>query len=275
VLALAESLDHVGPIARSVEDAAILFDAIAGYDANDPTSRFEPVQGVRSQLARGIVGMRIGVDRSYAFDGVEPELKTALEKVLEILAELGAEIVDVKMPDVSLVGDSWWDTSTAEAAAFHAATYPSRRDAYGAGFLDALDYGSSVTGVQFANAQKMRLEVAGKVNALLSGIDCVVCPSMSNSAHKKLENPFIPETNESWALNVIHDVHSKPFNFAGCPTLSVPCGFSSDGLPFSVQFVGSALDEAKICRVGYAFEQATEWHQYHPDLYLAELRRFV
>jgi amidase len=266
VLALAESLDHVGPMCRTVEDAAILFDILAGHDEHDPTTRIEPVQPVRPQLEAGVSGLRIGFDRGYSSDGVEPGLLTAMDAVLEKLADLGATLVDVQMPDVSMVGDAWWDLSTVEAAAFHAPTYPSRRGDYGPGFLDVLDYGSSLSGVQYSRANRIRLEIAGRVNALLAGVDCMVCPTMSNAAGPKLENPFIPETAESWERNVANDIHTKPFDFAGVPTLSVPCGFSSDGLPFSVQFVGRPLSEAVLCRVGHAYERATDWHLAHPDL---------
>jgi amidase len=266
VIPLAETLDHVGPMTRTVEDAAMVFDAIAGYDKNDPTSRLEPFEAVQPQLSRGVKGMRIGYDRHYYTDGVEPELATALKLVLEKLVSLGAIIVEVEMPDVSKVGGAWWNIATVEATAFHSATYKNHKDLFGAGFLDVLDYGSGVSGIQYANAQKIRSEVAGKVNALLATVDCMVCPSMSNSARAKLEDPFIPETDESWASNVLNDVHTKPFNFAGSPTLSVPCGFSSDGLPFSVQFVGRPLSEAMICRAGHAYEQAASWHTRHPGI---------
>jgi amidase len=266
VLALAESLDHVGPMCRTVKDAAILFDILAGHDEKDPTTRREPVELVTPQLEAGVSGLRIGFDRSYSSDGVEPELVRAIHAVLKKLSDLGATVVDVQMPDISKVGDAWWDLSTVEARAFHASIFPSRYADYGPGFLDVLNYGSSLSGVQYATANKIRLEIAGQVNELLEDIDCMVCPSMSNAAGLKLQNPYIPETAESWAKNVANDVHTKPFNFAGVPTLSVPCGFSSYGMPFSAQVIGRQLSEAVICRVGHAFERSTDWYLKHPDL---------
>ncbi len=264
VLALAESLDHVGPMARSVEDTAIMFDAMAGYDPNDPTSLLEPVQPVRPELARGIRGLRIGFDREYSAAGVEPQVLRALEAVLQQLSDLGADIVDVTMPDVAPVAAAWWDLSTAEAAAFHANTFPSRASEYGAGFRAVLEYGLGVSGAAYASAAKVRAEFTMRLNRMLASVDLMVCPSMSNAAGPKLADPFAPETDESWATLVHSDIHTKPFNFSGSPTLSVPCGFSSDGLPLSVQFVGPSLSEAVICRAGYAYEQATRWHTMHP-----------
>ncbi len=264
VLALAESLDHVGPMARSVEDAAIAFEAMAGFDDKDPTSRREPVEPVRPALDQGVKGLRIGFDRRYAADGVEPGLAQALDAVLAELSRLGAEVVPVTMPDVTEVGSAWWQLATAEAAAFHADTFPARAEEYGPGFRDVLAYGASVTGVSYANAARVRAEVSGRVDGVLAQVDCLVCPSMSNVAPAKLEDPFGPDLEGEWAMLVLTDVHTKPFNFSGSPTLSVPCGFAEDGLPFSVQFVGAALSEAKLCRIGHAYERVTPWRDRHP-----------
>jgi amidase len=266
VQALAESLDHVGPMARTVEDTAIMFEAMAGFDPNDPTSLADPVQPVRAGLAQGIGGIRIGFDRRYSTENVEPGLVKALDAALRKLIDLGAEIVDVRMPDVTQVASAWWDLSTAEAAAFHAANYPSRADEYGPGFRAVLAYGRGVSGVAYATAAKIRAEFAGRLNRMLSGVDCMVCPSMSNAARPKLADPFGDEDDAAWGSLVVNDIHAKPFNFSGSPTLSLPCGFSADGLPFSVQFVGRALSEATLCRVGHAYERATSWHTRHPPV---------
>jgi amidase len=266
VLALAESMDHVGPMARTVEDAAILFEAMAGFDPNDPTSLTEPVQPVRVELGHGIEGLRIGHDRRYSTERVETDLVKALDAVQSELTHLGAEVVEVAMPDVSSVADAWWTLSTVEAAAFHADTYPSRADDYGPGFRDVLEYGRRVSGIAYANAAKIRAEFTGRLKRMLADVDCMLCPSMSNAARLKMTDPYGREEDADWARLVLNDVHTKPFNFSGSPTLSVPCGFSADGLPFSAQFVGRSLSEATLCRAGHAFEQATPWHTRHPSV---------
>ena len=264
VLALAESMDHVGPMARTVEDAAIAFEAMAGFDPNDPTSRREAVTPVRAELAKGVKGLRIGFDRRYATEGVEPGLVQTLDAVLAVLSGLGAEIVELTMPDVAQVALAWWELGTAEAAAFHADSYPARAKEFGPGFRDVLEYGAAVSGVAYANAAKVRAELSGRLEGVLAQVDCLVCPSMSNAATPKLADPFGPEREDDWGNAVWNDVHTKPFNFSGSPILSLPCEFSADGLPFSVQFAGSALGEAMRCRVGHAFEQVTPWHDRHP-----------
>lgn len=265
VLALAESMDHIGPMTRTVEDAAIMYEAMAGYDPSDPTSLPDPVQPVRSALGQGIKGLRLGFDRRYSTANVEPEVARALEAVLAELTRQGAEVVEVTMPDVSQVGQAWYDLCTVEAVAAHARTFPSRADEYGPGFRSDLEYGLRVTGVAYANAARVRAEFSGRLNRMLAGIDCLVCPSMANAARAKSADPTV-ETDEEWNRLVMNDIHTKPFDFAGSPTLSVPNGFSSDGLPLSVQFVGRPLSEAVICRAGHAWEQATPWHARFPPL---------
>jgi amidase len=258
-------MDHIGPMTRSVEDAAIMLEVMAGHDPNDPTSLPDPAPRIRARLTQGIAGLRIGFDRRYATENVDEDVARALDEVLEVLANGGARIVEVTMPDVSKVNEAWWEIATAEAAAHHAANYPSRAGEYGEGFRAVLDYGRKVSGVTYANAARHRAEFNGRLDRTLAGVDCLVCPSLSNAARDKVPDPFRAEEDADWVAVVRHDAHTKPFNFSGSPTLSVPCGFSDDGLPLSAQFAGRALSEATLCRVGHAYERATAWHSRHPS----------
>jgi amidase len=264
VFALAPSMDHVGPMTRTVEDAAILFEAMAGADPRDPTSLRDPVPAARSELRNGVAGLRIGFDRRYATDDVDADVAEAMNEVLATLTRLGANVVPVNMPDVGQVGSAWLDLCYVEALAAHAKTFPSRAGEYGPGLRAALESGQRVTRSKLAEATQVRAEVSASIESMLNTVDCLVCPSMANSARVKEENPFDEETAESWSATVRNDIHTQPFNFSGSPTLSVPCGFSADGLPLSVQFVGSKLSESVLCRIGHAYEQATPWHLKHP-----------
>ena len=266
VFALAGSMDHVGPMTRTVADAAIMYEAMAGFDSNDPTSLTDPVQPVGDELRHGIAGVRIGFDHDYASNNVEPAVTKAVSDVISELQRQGAEIVDVKMPDVGNPGQVWYDLEAAEAVIANAETFPSRADEYGPGFRAALEYGLQVSGVTYARASKHRAEFSGRLHRMLAEIDCMVCPTMSNSAPAKLRDAAVPYTDAIWESLVPNDIFTMPFNFSGVPTLSVPCGFSADGLPLSVQFVGARLSEALLCRVGHAYEQATEWHTRHPSV---------
>ena len=264
VFALAPSMDHVGPMTRTVEDAAILFEAMAGADPHDPTSLPDSVPAVRSELGQGVVGLRVGFDRRYATDDVDADVAEAMDEVLATLTRLGATVVSVAMPDVSRVGGAWLDLCYVEALAVHASTFPSRAGEYGPGLRAALESGQRVTPSTLAAATRIRAEVSASIESMLNTVDCLVCPSMANSARVKEANPFDEETDESWSATVRNDIHTQPFNFSGSPTLSVPCGFSAEGLPLSVQFVGRRLSESVLCRIGHAYEQATPWHLKHP-----------
>lgn len=266
VIAVSDSMDHVGPMTRTVTDAAIMFEAMAGFDSNDPTSLEEPVPAVVNELQRGVAGLRIGIDHDYSTKNVEPEVVQALAEVISELRRQGAEIVDVKMPDVSNIGQLWLDIEGVEAVIANAATFPSRADEYGPGFRQVLENGRQTSGVTYARAWQIRTEFTTRLLRMLAKVDCMVCPTMAAPAGPKLSDPSAVETDEIWESLVPNDVFCGPFNFAGVPTLSVPCGFSKDGMPLSVQFVGSRLSEALICRVGYAYEQANVWHSKHPNL---------
>ena len=264
VFALAPSMDHVGPMTRTVEDVAILFEVMAGADPRDPTSLPDRVPAVRAELGRGIAGMRVGFDRRYATDNVDPDVAEAMDHVLTTLTRLGATVVTVTMPDVSQVGSTWLTLCAVEALAVHAKTFPSRASEYGPGLRAVLESGQRFTPAVLAAAQRVRSAVSASIDSMLNTVDCLVCPSMANSARVKEANPFDEETDESWSAQVRNDIHTQPFNFSGSPTLSVPCGFSAEGLPLSVQFVGRRLSESALCRVGHAYEQATPWHLRHP-----------
>ena len=266
VFALAPSMDHVGPMTRTVEDAAILFEAMAGPDPDDPTSLPDPAPAVRAELTRGIAGLRIGFDRRYATDNVDPDVAKAMDSVLSELTRLGATVVTVTMPDVSKVGGAWLDLCGVEALAAHAKTFPSRASEYGPGLRAALEAGQKVTPAALAAASSVRSEVSTFIESMLSTVDCLVCPSMANSARVKEQDPFDEETDQSWGEKVRNDIHTQPFNFSGSPTLSVPCGFSADGLPLSVQFVGRRLSESVLCRIGHAYQQASQWQSKHPAI---------
>jgi amidase len=266
VFALAASMDHVGPMTRTVEDAAIMFEAMAGPDPHDPTSLPDLVPSVRADLGRGIASLRVGFDRRYATDNVDPDVAQAMDDVLAELTRLGATVVTVNMPDVSQVGSAWLDLCAVEALAANATTFPSRASEYGPGFRAALESGQRVTRESLAAAAAVRSEVSASLERTLNSVDCLVCPSMANSARVKEADPYDEETEASWSRLVRNDIHTQPFNFSGSPTLSVPCGFSAEGLPLSVQFVGRRLSESVLCRMGHAYEQATPWHLTHPAI---------
>ncbi len=263
VLALAESMDHVGPMTRCVADAGIILAAIAGFDPNDPTSLPNPVPNMLEGIGQDLQGVRIGFDEHYATNDIDPELADAVRAGVAVLADQGAEIVEVALPDVDEYVSAWPTLCTTEAVVAHAATYPSLRDAYGPWFQGWLDMGAKVSGTEYAKANNLRAACTGHLRRVFSEIDVLVCPSMSAPPHvvteEVLYGAYEPRDPKFQRFTV-------PFNYNGAPTLSVPCGMNSEGLPLSIQFVGKHLTEPLLCRVGHAYESATPWHDLHPDV---------
>ena len=263
VLALAESMDHVGPMTRSVADAGIMLAAIAGPDPNDPTSLPSPVPNMLDGIGQDIQGVRIGFDENYATSDIDVELAEAVRAGVEVLADHGAEIVEVQLPDVEAYVSAWPTLCSAEAVGAHTATYPSQRDAYGPWFRGWLDMGAKVTGADYARANNLRAACTGHLRRVFAEIDVLVCPSMSAPPHV-----VTPEMlyGSYGARDLKFQRFTVPFDYNGAPTLSVPCGMNSEGLPLSIQFVGKHLTEPLLCRVGHAYESATPWHNLNPDV---------
>lgn len=263
VLELAPSMDHVGPMTRSVADAGIMLEAISGYDINDEWSLKDPVSNMLEKIDQGIKGVRIGYDENYATKGVDPELAEAVSNGVKLLQELGAEIIDVELPDLDEYVLAWPTICSLEAVKSHAECYPSHREHYGPWFKGWLDMGANVTPNEYIKAQELRVECTEHFKRVFQNIDVLVCPSMSAPPH-----PVTPEilygpmdTRPARFQNF-----TVPFNYNGAPTLSVPCGFNSEGLPLSLQFVGKHLSEPLLCQVGNAYECATSWHTLNPNV---------
>jgi amidase len=275
VLPLAESLDHVGPMTRSVADAAIVFEAIAGSDPRDPTSLEVPVPGMLDELGGGLQGVRIGFDRAYALDGVDPGLASAIEAAVGELEHLGAEVVDVQVPDLTEVLAAWPVLCAAEAVEAHRENYPARADEYGAYFREFLDFGSSLGEAELANARRVRMEFGDQFRAVLSGVDAVASPAAGAPIEVEagLQYGSMTQWNQARArifqslgLEKANTSFTFPHNFAGTPALAFPCGFSERNLPYTMQLAGEPLSEAMLCRIGFAYEQATPWHRRHPPV---------
>ena len=263
VLALAESMDHVGPMTRSTADAGIMLEAIAGPDPNDPTSLPNPVPNMLEGIGQDLQGIRVGFDENYATNDIDTELAEAVRAGVGVLADQGAEIVEVQLPDVAEYVLAWPTLCSAEAVLAHAATYPSQRDAYGPWFRGWLDMGAKVTGADYAKANNLRAACTGHLRRAFEKIDVLVCPSMSAPPHRVSPKMLYGSYD---ARDPKFQRFTVPFDYNGAPTLSVPCGLNSEGLPLSIQFVGKHLTEPLLCRVGHAYERATPWHNLHPDV---------
>jgi len=263
VLDLAQSLDHVGPLTRSAADAGIVLAAIAGADANDPTTLLDPVPDMLAGIAAGVKGLRIGWDEAYATDGLAADHAGAVAAGVEVLAGLGAEVVPVKMPErLADYLPAWSVLCQSEAADAHRQTYPSRADEYGPWFREWLARGSAHSAADYALANNLRAACNGEMRRVMADIDLLACPSTANAAHvvtPEISYGPIPAERDPWQTRF-----TVPMDFAGLPTISLPCGLSDGGLPLSLQLVGQPLAEPLLVQAGAAFEGATEWHRMHP-----------
>ena len=263
VLALAESMDHVGPMTRSAVDAGIMLQVLAGHDPNDPTSLTAPVPNMLEGVGQGIRGIRIGLDERYISEDVDPQLTDAVLAGVRVLEGLGAVTVQVQMPEINDFSAAWGVLCSAEAAAAHRETFPSRSEEYGPWFRGWLDLGLGVTGADYAEANKKRLACNGILAGIFDNIDVLVCASMTAPpARVTPEEMYGPMDTEEWTWGRF----TVPFDFNGAPTISLPCGQNDEGLPLSIQFVGKHLAEPLLCRMGHAYEEATEWHNLRPDV---------
>ena len=260
VLALAESLDHIGPMTRSAADAGVMLQALAGHDPNDPTSLTAPVPNMLAGLGRGVGGVRIGVDERYIEDGVDSELAAAVLEGARLLEGMGARLVPVRMPDTDPYSRAWGVLCSAEAAAAHRDTFPSQADDYGPWFRGWLEKGSGYSAVDYSVASYMRLACNGILAEIFDGIDVLVCPSMTTPPERVTpEALYGPMGEDEWTWGRF----TIPYDFNGAPTISLPCGLNSEGLPLSIQFVGRHLTEPALVQVGHAYEEATK-HRLQP-----------
>jgi amidase len=266
VFPLAKSLDNVGPLTRRVADAAALLGVIAGHDPADPTASHRSVPDYVSLLGQDWEpsgrGLRIGVDERFIRDGVHPEVSDAVLQAVTHLTELGLEAVEVVVPPIEpdLMMATWSTLCAADAADAHRATWPARADEYGP-FRQWLEFANTQTAADYAAAHATRLEYAGKMAGLFEEIDLLACPAMPYAAP-----PIGDEGLPLPDATVVRPRFTYPFNFSNSPTLTVPCGFTSDDLPIALQLVGPHFSEATLLRVGHAFEQSTEWHTRVPPV---------
>ncbi len=263
VFPLAPSLDHVGPMARSVADVAALLDAMSGFDPLDPTSLREASPDCVEALDAGVRGLVIGVDERYATTNTAPETARSCLDAVPELRRLGATVVAVEVPPIDEVALAWGTICGPAALAAHAAFWPVRAAEYGVSFRGFLEFAEKVSGADFARAHLARLEWSGRLRDVFERADVLACPSAPLAA---LPAAFLPRDALFTLETAPFMRFTAPFDFSGNPTLSLPCGRSAEGFLHSLQLVGRHCEEALLCRAGRAYERTTEWHRLQPAL---------
>jgi len=264
VLPLSYRYDHTGPLTRTVEDAALMLNVIAGYDPADPVSVRVPVDDVTAFLGAGVRGLRIGVPRGYFFDHLEDDIAAAMDLAIDVLVQLGADVRDVDVPGVADGLGGTFGFVLAEAQDIHAASLRDRPEDFGSDVREMLSSYSPGT-TELMAGQRAIDALAAAMRTLLETVDVLLTPTTPITAVRiGQESVRYGHMQESVLGAMIRC--TAPFNATHLPALSLPCGFNRAGLPIGMQIAGRPFDEATVLRVGHAYEQATDWHLRSPVL---------
>ena len=261
VFPLAETLDHVGPMTRSVADAAAMLGVIAGADRNDPTTYKAAVPDYLETIGNGIRGLRVGVDRIYAADGIDGQVVAALTEAERVLSGLGATLREVRFPAYQKLVSQWIAMCSVETAAAHAETYPARQSEYGPDLAALIEQGLATKGTEIAGIALERMRFSRELSELFQTVDILLIPTMPVPT-PSLELMKAYGEDPSVLLSILR--FTAPFDFSGSPTLTLPNGLDSAGMPLSMQFVGPHLSEDVLVRAGHAFQSATNWRRHPP-----------
>jgi aspartyl-tRNA(Asn)/glutamyl-tRNA(Gln) amidotransferase subunit A len=255
VVPSAYSMDTIGPIARTVEDAAALLQAIAGYDPNDAITRNEPVPDYSRALRGSIANVRIGVPRDYFFEGLHPDVSAAVEEAIGHLKVKVREVKEVTLPRLHIAENGHYDV---ELYHYQQPFFDKAPELYHAWSQRQMNRLKQVQTVPYVETLKRVRECRRDIRRIFEQVDILALPTMREPA------PLISE--------IVNETHRRPqsntsaFNHFGTPAMTVPCGFSKDGLPIGLQLVGAAFQEPTVIAIAYAYQQSTDWHRRRPAL---------
>jgi aspartyl-tRNA(Asn)/glutamyl-tRNA(Gln) amidotransferase subunit A len=262
---LSQSLDTVGPLAQTAEDCALLLELMAGADPEDPTTSTLPVPNYMTATKGSIKGLKIGVPTAFYVDDLDAEVARVMEETIAVFRQEGAEIVKVELPDQRQLTSACQLVLAVEAAAFHKRWMIERPQDYGPQVLMRLQNALAIPAISYLEAMRWRGPALAAYLAAVAGTDAVIAPAAPVPA------PTIAESDVGNSLNAEAVIQrltrfTRPINYLGLPSLSIPTGFSRTGLPVGMQLIGRAFDEAMLLRIGAAFQRATDFHARVPKL---------
>ena len=267
---LSWSLDHLGPMARTVADAALMLGAMAGHDPADATSSRRAVPDYAGALARGVAGLRVGLPENYYFDGVSPEVAAAVREAASVIGRLGAVVTELQLPDPQPMTDVASLISWCESSAVHARIVRERPHELGSVVRARLELGFHVSAYDYLQAARIRARLTREfVREVFAEVDVLLTPVIPEPA------PALDQVTAGAPGEVVRRMArfarlTRPLNGLGLPALSVPCGFTGSGLPQALQIVGRPFDETTVLQVGHAYEQAAGfWARRPPAATLA------
>jgi len=258
IIPLSPSLDHVGPITRTVSDAAVILQAIAGYDERDMNSANLPVLDYLAALRNGSKPARIGIPRKFFYEDLDPEVASAVEQALGILGAAG----DLSEIELDVPTDR--TLQTAESYAYHAEFVSRSPELYQPETLRRIRKGENISGAEVEQRRHEQEKIRGEIDLMFEDVDVLVTPTTPVPAPAIAElkqNPHLLRPREMLLLR-----NTRPVNVWGLPAISVPCGFTTAGLPIGLQIIGPHWREDRVLQLAYAYEQATDWHKRSPRL---------
>jgi aspartyl-tRNA(Asn)/glutamyl-tRNA(Gln) amidotransferase subunit A len=261
VVPMAWTLDHVGPMCKTVEDAALMLAAIAGYDALDPASVDAPVadysRAIRAQTSK----LRVGVARTPFFDNLDPEVAKAVDTAIEVVRKLTASVTDVQVPPTGNIADVW----NPEIYAYHIPWITKTPELYQVATRNLIQGAGKASSATYAEARRQVDVVRREIKKVFATVDLLITPTQRGVAQPITPPPGggrggAPGAGGGGLVN------TAAFDIYGLPTISVPCGFSASGLPMGLQISGNHFAESTVLALAHAYEQATEWHKRRPSL---------
>ena len=283
LVAFASSLDQIGPLTKNVADSALLLKAISGYDPMDSTSAQVSTPDFTKSLSGSLQGLKFGIPKEYFIDGLDPEVERSVQESIRVLEKLGANLSEIELPHTPYAVATYYILATAEASS-NLARYDGVRYGYrvpkSKGLLEMYmesrqeGFGSEVKrrimlgtyalsagyyDAYYRKAQCVRTLIKHDFDQAFKSVDVIVTPTAPTAAFR------IGEKTQDPLQMYLSDIFTISVNLAGIPAVSLPCGFSSEGLPIGLQLVGKAFDEESIFRAAYGFEQSTEWHLRKPQ----------
>lgn len=266
-LAFHPNLSVVGPIARTVHDAAILLRVIAGPDDADPLTLGQPPVHLDIGLDRGVENLRLGVIRRQMLEFSDPEVCAAVESAYSVLEAQGAKLIDVELPDLASTRTILWIVSGSEIAEYLRPYIRSRPGDFNPITRYMVEGAEFIPATEYIHAQRLRKTITMQVREAFSHVDAVLLPTAPATAYAADERSTAPE---AWSDDPIHryTFYTAIFNLTGQPALTLPCGFSSTGMPIGLQVAGRPFEESTVFQVAKAYERATDWHLRRPSLAL-------
>jgi aspartyl-tRNA(Asn)/glutamyl-tRNA(Gln) amidotransferase subunit A len=262
VTPLSWSLDHVGPMARSTEDVAILLQAIAGPEPRDSTTVDEPVPDYLADINGGVEGVRIGIPKQFFFEDIDEVVEECVRRAVKVFDGLGAEVLEISLPSMLYSRVSTFIIMMCEAASYYEKYMRTNLNDFGEGVRSHLELGSTLPATHYLRAQRIRTLVVKELKQSFKSIDVIATPTTPIAA-SRIGDEFVKTRRNEIPVTDLPK-YTGAFNAAGVPAMSIPCGFTESGLPVGLHLASRWLDEATLLRVAYAYEKKTLWTEQHP-----------